>query len=255
MASKKMEEQMRKLKAEMENSFSNLDQEIEISTVDVDGEGQTEVEVHEMEYDVKSNKEKKTSTKKPDVKTTEEVDSSVIKEEAVKETVEDVVEEKVKKKKSSGNKALEIELEKQKELAMEYQDKYQRLLAEFENARTRNERETSRMYSVGAKDVLEKLLPVVDNFERAISIIPEEDINRAFEQGVDKIYKQMMTILTEIGVEPMNAAGTGFNPDLHNAVMHIEDEEFEENVVVEELQKGYMYKENVLRHSMVKVAN
>ena len=138
---------------------------------------------------------------------------------------------------------------------MEYQDKYQRLLAEFENARTRNERETSRMYSVGAKDVLEKLLPVVDNFERAISIIPEEDINRAFEQGVDKIYKQMMTILTEIGVEPMNAAGTGFNPDLHNAVMHIEDEEFEENVVVEELQKGYMYKENVLRHSMVKVAN
>lgn len=111
------------------------------------------------------------------------------------------------------------------------------------------------MYDIGAKEVLEKLLPVVDNFERALQTIPEEDKERAFEQGVDKIYKQMIVTLEEIGVVPMNAEGTEFNPDLHNAVMHVEDEAFGENIVAEELQKGYMYKEDVLRHSMVKVAN
>ena len=111
------------------------------------------------------------------------------------------------------------------------------------------------MYDIGAKEVLEKLLPVVDNFERALQMIPEEDKERGFEQGVDKIYKQMMVTLEEIGVAPMNAEGTEFNPDLHNAVMHVEDEAFGENIVAEELQKGYMYKEEVLRHSMVKVAN
>lgn len=144
---------------------------------------------------------------------------------------------------------------KLQELADEYQDKYKRLLAEFENARAREAKEATRMYDVGAKAVLEKLLPVVDNFERAIQAIPEEDKDRAFEQGVDKIYKQMMTILGDIGVEPMNAEGTEFNPDLHNAVMHVEDEELGENIVAEEMQKGYMYKDSVLRYSMVKVAN
>lgn len=144
---------------------------------------------------------------------------------------------------------------KLQELADEYQDKYKRLLAEFENARAREAKEASRMYDVGAKAVLEKLLPVVDNFERAIQTIPEEDKERAFEQGVDKIYKQMMTTLEDIGVQPMNAEGTEFNPDLHNAVMHVEDEAYGENVVAEEMQKGYMYKDSVLRYSMVKVAN
>ncbi|MCM1495014.1 MAG: nucleotide exchange factor GrpE [Bacteroides sp.] len=144
---------------------------------------------------------------------------------------------------------------KLQELADEYQDKYKRLLAEFENARAREAKEASRMYDVGAKAVLEKLLPIVDNFERAIQTIPEEDKERAFEQGVDKIYKQMMTVLEEIGVQPMNAEGTEFNPDMHNAVMHVEDEAFGENVVAEEMQKGYMYKDSVLRYSMVKVAN
>ncbi|MBR1865975.1 MAG: nucleotide exchange factor GrpE [Lachnospiraceae bacterium] len=156
---------------------------------------------------------------------------------------------------SSSNKALELELEKQKELVEEADDKYKRLLAEFENARNRYERDSKRMYDVGAKDVLEKLLPVVDNFERALLAIPEEDKERAFEQGVDQIYRQLIRTLDEIGVRPMDAEGTEFDPNLHNAVMHVEDEEFGENVVAEELQKGYMYKEDVLRHSMVKVAN
>lgn len=167
-------------------------------------------------------------------------------DEATEETVEKATPESVA---ASQREA------KLQELAEEYQDKYKRLLAEFENARAREAKEASKMYDVGAKAVLEKLLPVVDNFERAIQTIPEEDKNRAFEQGVDKIYKQMMTILGDIGVEPMNAEGTEFNPDLHNAVMHVEDEELGENVVAEEMQKGYMYKDSVLRYSMVKVAN
>lgn len=188
------------------------------------------------------------------------VESTEETEVETKEVSEDTEKKPVKGKKGSrrsgGNsKALELELEKQKELTEEANDKYKRLLAEFENARNRNEKESRRMYDVGAKEVLEKLLPVVDNFERALQAIPEEDKERAFEQGVDKIYKQLIVTLEEVGVKPMNAEGTEFNPDFHNAVLHIEDEELGENVVAEELQKGYMYKEDVLRHSMVKVAN
>ena len=154
-----------------------------------------------------------------------------------------------------GSKALMMELEKTKELAKDNEDKYKRLLAEFENARQRNEKESKKMYDIGAKEVLEKLLPVVDNFERALASIPEEDKERSFEQGIDMIYKQLMTSLEDVGVAAMNAEGKEFNPDLHNAVIHVEDENFGENIVAEEMQKGYMYKDQVLRHSMVKVAN
>lgn len=154
-----------------------------------------------------------------------------------------------------GSKAIQVELEKTKELAKDNEEKYKRLLAEFENARQRNEKESKKMYDIGAKEVLEKLLPVVDNFERALASIPEEDKERAFEQGVDRIYKQLMVSLEDVGVVPMNAEGQQFDADLHNAVIHIEDESFGENVVAEEMQKGYMYKDQVLRHSMVKVAN
>ncbi|MCM1157094.1 MAG: nucleotide exchange factor GrpE [Bacteroidales bacterium] len=188
------------------------------------------------------------------------VESTEETEVEAKEVSEDAEKKPVKGKKGNrrgggNNKALELELEKQKELTEDANDRYKRLLAEFENARNRNEKESRRMYDIGAKEVLEKLLPVVDNFERALQAIPEEDRERAFEQGVDKIYKQLIVTLEEIGVSPMNAEGTEFNPDYHNAVMHVEDEAFGENTVAEELQKGYMYKEDVLRHSMVKVAN
>ncbi len=181
-------------------------------------------------------------------------ESEPVNEEKVTVDAE-VLEETVTEKATPESKAAADREAKLQELADEWQDKYKRLLAEFENARAREAKEASRMYDVGAKGVLEKLLPVVDNFERAIQTIPEEDKERAFEQGVDKIYKQMMTTLEEIGVQPMNAEGTEFNPDLHNAVMHVEDEAFGENVVAEEMQKGYMYKDSVLRYSMVKVAN
>lgn len=188
------------------------------------------------------------------------IESTEETEVEAKEVLEDAENKPVKGKKGgrrsgSNNKALELELEKQKELLEEANDRYKRLLAEFENARNRNEKESKRMYSVGAKEVLEQLLPVVDNFERALQAIPDEDKDRAFEQGVDKIYKQLMVSLNDIGVKPMDAVGAEFNPDFHNAVMHVEDEEYGENVVVEELQKGYMYKDDVLRYSMVKVAN
>ncbi len=171
------------------------------------------------------------------------------------EAVEAAKPKPVPKGSRRGSKALQVELEKTKELAKENEEKYKRLLAEFENARTRNEKESKKMYDIGAKDALEKLLPVVDNFERAIASIPEEDKDRSFEQGVDMIYKQLMSSLEGIGVVPMNAEGKNFDPELHNAVIHVEDENFDENIIVEEMQKGYMYKDQVLRHSMVKVAN
>ena len=208
----------------------------------------------------------KKTKKKPDGEPTDEkveevnLETNEETEVETKETSEDTSNKPTKGKKGSrrsggNNKALELEIEKQKELLEEANDRYKRLLAEFENARNRNEKESRHMYDVGAKEVLEKLLPVVDNFERALQAIPEEDKERAFEQGVDKIYKQMMVILEEIGVRPMDAEGQAFDPDYHNAVLHIEDENLGDNVVAEELQKGYMYKDDVLRHSMVKVAN
>ena len=131
-------------------------------------------------------------------------------------------------------------------------DKYQRTLAEFDNFRKRTEREKSQMYEIGAKDIIEKILPVVDNFERGLAQAPEDD---PFAEGMQKIYKQFTTTMEGMGVEPIEAVGKEFNPDFHNAVMHVEDESVGENIVVEELQKGYTYKGFVVRHSMVKVAN
>ena len=159
------------------------------------------------------------------------------------------------KKKMKSAAALEIELKKSEEKAAEMTDKYQRLMAEFENARKRNAKEQSHMYDVGAKEVLTKLLPVVDNFERGLDALSEEEKEGAFAQGFIKIYQQLIASLEEIGVKPMDAVGKEFNPDFHNAVMHEENEEMGENLVSEEFQKGYMYKEDVLRHSMVKVVN
>ena len=137
----------------------------------------------------------------------------------------------------------------------ELEDRVKRQMAEFDNFRKRTEKEKSHMYEVGARDVIEKILPVVDNFERGLAAVPEEERTNPVIEGMDKIYKQLMTVLTDLGVAPIEAAGQEFDPNLHNAVMHIEDEELGENIVAEEFQKGYTYKETVIRHSMVKVAN
>lgn len=159
------------------------------------------------------------------------------------------------KKKKKSTRVLEKELEKLEAKATEMTDRYQRLMAEFENARKRMDKEKGQMFDIGAKSVLEKLLPVVDNFERGLGALSDEDKDDPFVQGVEKIYQQLMTVLTDVGVSPIEATGKEFNPDLHNAVMHVEDEELPDNVVAEEFQKGYMYKDSVLRYSMVKVAN
>ena len=137
----------------------------------------------------------------------------------------------------------------------ELTDKLKRNLAEFENFRNRTEKEKTAMYEIGAKSVIEKMLPVVDNFERGLAAIPEEEKGSAFSEGMDMIYKQLMKTLEDIGVEPIEAVGKEFDPNLHNAVMHVESEEVGENIITTEFQKGYTYKGNVVRHSMVQVAN
>lgn len=170
-----------------------------------------------------------------EVKTEEKADSS----------------EETKEKKFFGKK--KEKKDKKDEKIEELTDQVKRQMAEFDNYRKRTEKEKASMYIIGAKDIVEKILPIVDNFERGLATA--EGSEDPFVQGMEKIYKQLLTTLDEMGVKPIEAVGTEFNPDFHNAVMHVEDEEAGENIVVEEFQKGYMYKDFVVRHSMVKVAN
>ena len=132
-------------------------------------------------------------------------------------------------------------------LIEELNDKYRRTMAEFDNFRKRTEKEKATMYEIGAKDIIEKILPVVDNFERGLATIPEDDKATPVAEGMDKIYRQLTKVLEDIGVKEIDACGKEFNPDYHNAVMHVEDEEAGENVIVEEFQKGYLYKETSSR--------
>ena len=145
--------------------------------------------------------------------------------------------------------------DKKDEKIEELTDRLTRQMAEFDNFRKRTDREKSQMYEVGAKDVIDKILPVVDNFERGLGAVTEEEKEDPFVKGMEQIYKQLMTTLEGIGVKPIEAVGNEFDPDFHNAVMHVEDEEVGENIIVEEFQKGYMYRDSVVRHSIVKVAN
>ena len=174
-------------------------------------------------------------------------------EEAAEETAEGTAEESEEKKGIFGKKK---EKKDKKDLKIEeLEDKVKRQLAEFENFRNRTEKEKSRMYEFGARDVIEKMLPVVDNFERGLAAIPEEEKGGPVASGMEMIYKQIMTTLEGLGVQPIEALNKPFDPNFHNAVMHVEDDEIEESTVVEEFQKGYIYKEHVIRYSMVKVAN
>lgn len=182
----------------------------------------------------------------------ETADDVEIEEEAA--DTEEASEKETLKDKLSSRK-LKKALEKSEAQVADLTDKYQRLMAEFENARKRTAKETTRMYDMGAKDILEKILPVVDNFERGMATLSEEEKELPFMQGMDKIYKQFLTVLESCHVEAMNAEGKEFDANFHNAVMHVEDENLGENIVCEELLKGYMYKDMVLRHSVVKVAN
>ena len=176
-------------------------------------------------------------------------------EETVEEAEEAVAEEpETEKEKGSLFKKKEKK-DKKDEKIEELTDRVRRQMAEFDNFRKRTEKEKTQMFETGAKSIVEKILPVVDNFERGLAAVTEEEKGTPFVEGMEKIYKQMMTVLEEAGVKPIEAVGQEFDPNLHNAVMHVEDEEFGENIIAEEFQKGYTYRDSVVRHSMVKVAN
>ena len=180
------------------------------------------------------------------VETVEEAEAG--EEEAVEESTEETSEEKPKKegffKKKKDKKDEQIE---------ELNDRVKRQMAEFDNFRKRTEKEKSQMFDMGAKHVIEKILPVVDNFERGFSTVEEADKEDAFVQGMSQVYKQLMTELEAMGVKPIEAVGQEFNPDFHNAVMQVESEEYESGIVAQEFVKGYTYKDTVVRHSMVAV--
>ena len=190
-------------------------------------------------------------TEEPVTEPVEESPEATAGENPEGEKEAEAAEEKESKGKTSffGKKKKDNKLEQQIE---DLTDRLKRNMAEFDNFRKRTEKEKSSMYIIGAKDIIEKILPVVDNFERGLAQATEGD---PFAEGMEKIYKQLTTTLESLGVEPIEAVDKEFNPDLHNAVMHVEDESVGDNIVVEELQKGYTYKGFVVRHSMVKVAN
>lgn len=143
--------------------------------------------------------------------------------------------------------------DKKDEQIEELNDRLKRQMAEFENFRKRSEKEKSQMFDMGAKTIVEKILPVIDNFERGLAAVPDDKKDDPFITGMDKVYKQMLTELDAAGVKPIECVGQEFDPDFHNAVMQVENDEFESGTVAQELQKGYMYKDSVVRHSMVSV--
>ncbi len=190
------------------------------------------------------------------------------------DTVESVTEDATSKGKTAGESGQEVadgsEEEKKffgknkkkdkkedayKQKIDELEDKVKRQMAEFENFRKRTDKEKAAMFETGAKSVIEKILPVVDNFERGLAAIPEEDKNGAFADGMNMIYKQLLGELDKLGVKPIEAVGTEFDPNFHNAVMQVESEELESGMVAQELQKGYTYHDMVVRHSMVAVTS
>lgn len=169
------------------------------------------------------------------------------------EEPEDSGEEKKEAKKFFGKK--KEKKDKKDEKIDELTDQLKRQMAEFDNFRKRTTQEKASMYVIGAKEIVEKILPIVDSFERGLGAVPENQKEDPFVEGMNKVYKQLMAALEEAGVQAIEAVGQEFDPNMHNAVMHEESEEAGENIIVEEFQKGYLYKDFVVRHSMVKVAN
>lgn len=187
----------------------------------------------------------------------EEISEEEITEEATEETEEVPEGEEPKSwaEKRAAKKQKKEQANADKEKIAELEDRVKRQLAEFENFRNRTDKEKQAMFETGAKSVLEKILPVIDNFERGFSTVEESDKEDAFVQGMQKVYKQLMDELEKIGVKPIEAVGQEFDPNLHNAVMQVESEEFESGIVAQDLMKGYMYRDSVLRHSMVGVVS
>ena len=231
-----------------------------------------EIIKEEIKKEIKEETEEKTSETAEETKeteaskapgTSEEETNQEAPEEAAEEkeaVTEDDLKDEESKDSGEGKKKLfgkgkDKEKDKLKEQVAELNDKVVRQMAEFDNFRKRTEKEKQQMFETGAKSVIEKILPVVDNFERGIAALSEEEKEGQFAQGVIMVYKQLMDELEKMEVKPIEAVGQEFNPELHNAVMHIEDENLGENIIAAELQKGYTYRDQVVRHSMVQVAN
>ena len=182
--------------------------------------------------------------------TVEETNTEAVEATEATETAEETKEEEAATEEQPAEK------DKKDILIEELNDKYMRTFAEFDNFRKRSEKEKAAMFEVGAKSIIEKILPIVDSFERGLGTLSEEEIAaNPFADGMDKVYKQMVKALEDAGVTPIEAVGKEFDPNLHNAVMHGDDDQYGENIVSEEFQKGYMYRDTVVRYSMVKVVN
>lgn len=186
-----------------------------------------------------------------DAEKTEETDEDTSEKDDKTEKTEEVSDEDNKKEKDGFFK--KKKKDKKDEQIEDLSDRLKRQMAEFDNFRKRTEKEKTQMFDMGARTIIEKILPVVDNFERGLAAVSEDEKENAFVDGMDKVYKQLLTELDAAGVKPIEAVGKEFDPEFHNAVMQVESDEYESGVVAQELQKGYMYKDSVVRHSMVAV--
>ena len=216
--------------------------------------------LEEVLEDLENESEKEEDTKKADEEVEENTESAADKEADAKEkddeASEDTEQKDAGKKKKESQKGVfkkKEKKDKKDEKIEELTDQVKRQMAEFDNFRKRTEKEKTQMFETGAKSVIEKILPVIDNFERGLSAVPEDAKEDAFVQGMDMVYKQLLNELDAIGVKAIEAVGNEFDPEYHNAVMQVESEEYESGVVAQELQKGYMYRDTVVRHSMVAV--
>jgi len=207
----------------------------------------------ELEVVMKAAEKLRDEKNEDEAKVEDEAKESQKQEDVIEEEAGEEAEEAPEKKGLFGKK--KDKKDKKDVQIEELTDKLKRQMAEFENFRKRTEKEKSAMYEIGAKDVIEKILPIVDNFERGLQQVPEEGKADSFVEGMNMVYKQLIAILEGIDVKVIEAVGKEFDPNYHNAVMHVEDEVLEANIVAEEFQKGYTYRGSVIRHSMVKVAN
>lgn len=233
-----------------ENKKDVMDEELKKENKAAEAESKAAENTQEQE--AQNEEETKEAAEGSEAEDSEEKDSEE------KDSEEKDSEEKDSEEKDSKDKGLfgkKKKKDKKDEQIEDLNDRLRRQMAEFDNFRKRSEKEKSQMFDMGARSIIEKVLPVVDNFERGLAAVPEDQKDDAFVTGMDKVYKQLMTEFDSIGVKPIEALGQEFNPDLHNAVMQVESDEYEPGVVAQELQKGYMYKDTVVRHSMVAVVS
>ena len=230
-----------------------------MTDVEIEEEVKEEVNTEDIPEDNEETSEGTENTEKENTETEEPVTEEETGEEKQEEEVKEEAGEKNKEAGKEDNKDKKKVFKKKKDKRDEQiealTDQVKRQMAEFDNFRKRTEKEKSSMYEMGAKSVVEKILPVIDNFERGLDTVPEEEKDSPFTEGMRMIYKQLMTELDNICVKPIEALGEEFNPDFHNAVMQVESEEYESGHVAQELQKGYMYRDSVVRHSMVAVVS